>query len=365
MKSTPRHHTRLRRLHTQLLGGATRAVPRELLAVSAAAATEPELPSGNTLDWRTQGLIAAGLDLAEVRENFLRDGYCIIRNVVGEDERMNVAYELAELVEREAEKIGRARQFADEPFETRLMRLFEDRLDDAPEIFRENTHLPGFYCLFFHPAILDIVSMLLSCEELRIYPNYGCRPKLPGKHQDEVLWHSDAGYTFFGPAADPSKEDIRDEHSLTLENVERMARSMINVWTPLVKVTPHNGCMQFAVGSHKLGMTTHEYRRDLEGREGRWLHIDEAVQQSHCSRESGRVVDVEMNAGDIVLFHQHMLHSSQHPNQSQEVRWALDFRYQDARESTLRMTQGHIVRSLEHPDKVVVNAEQWAASVFE
>ena len=41
------------------------------------------------------------------------------------------------------------------------------------------------------------------------------------------------------------------------------------------------------------------YRRDLEGREGHWLHIDEAVQKSHCSPESGRVVDVEMNPGAI------------------------------------------------------------------
>ena len=71
------------------------------------------------------------------------------------------------------------------------------------------------------------------------------------------------------------------------------------------------------------------------------------------------------HAGDIVLFHQHMLHSSQHPNKSQQVRWALDFRYQDARESTLRVTQGHMVRSIEHPEKVIVNAEQWAESVFQ
>ena len=154
MSSTPHHHKRLRRLQSQLLGNsvalafnpsdsASSGFSVAAVASAAVAPTEQQLPSGNTLDWRTQGLIAAGLDLAAVRESFLRDGYCIVKNVVGEDERLNVAYELAELVEREAEKIGRAGQFADEPFETRLLRLFEDRLDDAPEIFRENTHLPG------------------------------------------------------------------------------------------------------------------------------------------------------------------------------------------------------------------------------
>jgi hypothetical protein len=54
----------------------------------------------------------------------------------------------------------------------------------------------------------------------------------------------------------------------------------------------------------------------------------------------------------IVIFHQHMLHSSQHPNRSQQVRWALDFRYQIATESTLRLTQGHLCRSQAHPEMV-------------
>ena len=363
----PAASRRLRALSSQLRQPSTVATR----PAAAAPATEDErvstlLPRGRQLDWRTQGLIDAGLSLEDVRAAFERDGYCIVKNVVGEDERLNVQYELAELVEREAERIGRAGAFADAPFETRLLQLFADRLEDAPEIFRENTHLPGFYCLFYHPAIIDLVSFLLHCDELRIYPNYGCRPKLPAKHRDEVLWHSDAGYTYFGPAADPDKPDSRDEGELTIENVERMAQTMINVWTPLVPVAPYNGCMQFSRGSHKLGLVKHEYRRDLgqDTREGHWLHIDEDVLQSHCSPEGDRVVDIAMNPGDIVLFHQHMLHSSQHPNQSDQVRWALDFRYQDARESTLRVTQGHLVRSALHPERVIRNAEQWAESTF-
>jgi hypothetical protein len=226
------------------------------------------------LDWRTMGLLAAGLDLSQVRD---------------------------QLVEDAASKVGRAGHFPDEPFETRLLRLFEDRLQDAPEIFRENTHLPGFFCLFFHPAILDLVSMILDDpQELRLYPNYGCRPKLPGKHRDEVLWHSDAGYTYYGPSANQDRADMRDPNELTVEKVERMAQSMINVWTPLVPVNPSNGCMMFSRGSHKLGLVQHEYRRDLgaDTREGHWLHIDEAVRESHCSPECGRLVDVVMDPGE-------------------------------------------------------------------
>ena len=32
-------------------------------------------------------------------------------------------------------------------------------------------------------------NALLGTDELRLYPNYGSRPKPPGKHEDEVLWH--------------------------------------------------------------------------------------------------------------------------------------------------------------------------------
>ena len=84
---------------------------------------------------------------------------------------------------------------------------------------------------------------------------------------------------------------------------------MVNVWTAMVPVTRNEGCMQFARGSHLLGLVEHAYRRDDFGadtREGHWLHVDPAVLESYCTPESGRVVDVEVEPGDIVLFHQHV-----------------------------------------------------------
>ena len=56
---------------------------------------------------------------------------------------------------------------------------------------------------------------------------------------------------------------------------------------------------QFSRGSHKLGLVEHAYRRELglDTREGKWLHIDDAVRESHCTPESGRVVDVVLDPG--------------------------------------------------------------------
>ena len=229
---------RLAGLHGHLaprrLGSGPAADGAQCVALTpTAAATEeldgPSLPQGRKLDWRTRGLIAAGLDLEEMRRKFWEDGFYIVKNVVGEDERLNVQYELAELVDDTARAAGKAGQWEEEPWETRLLRLFEDDLDAAPEIYRPECHKAGLFCLFFHPAILDIASYIIGTQELRIYPNYGTRPKLPGKHRDEVLWHTDAGYTYFGPAADADKPDVRDD-GMTPELVEsEMAQSMVNV----------------------------------------------------------------------------------------------------------------------------------------
>ena len=61
-------------------------------------------------------------------------------------------------------------------------------------------------------------AYLLACLEFfnRKVPLPSTAKLRKSREKQQVLWHSDAGYTYFGPAADPSKEDIRDEHSATL-----------------------------------------------------------------------------------------------------------------------------------------------------
>jgi hypothetical protein len=60
-----------------------------------------------------------------------------------------------------------------------------------------------------------------------------------------------------------------------------------------------------------------------------------------------------------MLFHQGL------PNRSDRVRWSMDWRYQDAIQSTMRQTQGHLARSRLHPDQVVKSAEDWAGRCFQ
>lgn len=254
-----------------------------------------------------------------------------------------------------------ARQFVDAPFETRMVKLFHDRLEQAPESFRPELHRAGLFGLFFHPTILDIVAHIIGSGEIRLYPNYTSRPKVPGRSQDEVRWHQDAGYTvsseFVGSGATNAETTAVRAGRYTLADVDKMAWSMVNVWTSLVPVGRNEGCMQFSAGSHRLGLVPHATPPPGDP----WLRLPEEVISSRCSKECGLLVDVQTNPGDIVLFHQYLIHGSHLPNLSGKLRWALDFRFQDANVDTLRKTQGHMARSVSQPNTVVRDAEHWAS----
>ncbi len=224
--------------------------------------------------------------------------------------------------------------FSDEPFERRMIRMFEHDVNRAPKQFRENLHLPGMFPLFFHPGLLDVVESMLG-PEIRLYPNYTVRPKLPEWKGTEVLWHQDGAYT-----QDYSK------------NAVITAMSMVNVWTPLVPARVENGCMQFIPGTHKLGVVKHvdsEYYLEIEPEELK-------------PRLKG-AVSIELDPGDIVLFHNLLFHCGL-PNHAKTIRWSADWRYQDARQPTNRPHQGHLARSKAHPEKVVHDAAEWSRLKF-
>ena len=246
---------------------------------------------------------------------------------------------MEELVERQARQLVAAGKIAstmqEEPFETRFFRLFENNLDDAPKSFRRELHLSGLFDLFFNPALLDVVEVLLG-PEVRLYPNYTARPKFPEWKGTEVLWHQDGGYTEQIAGAKGSVELQR----------------MVNVWTPLVPANAVNGCMQFVPGTHKLGTVPHETREY-------YLEIAQETLDPHVKT----AIDVELDPGDVVLFQNLLFHRGQ-PNHSNEIRWSFDWRYQDALQPTLRKEEGHIARSRSQPASAVESAEEWAGLTF-
>ncbi len=276
------------------------------------------------------------VDEAGMKEAFLSEGYVILKKFFNQSVLDGVRTELEKLVELEAEKLISAGKitdpFVDVPFDTRIARLYDGHMDDAPTSFRPELHGPLLFDLFFHKHLLDVIQIFLG-NEIRLYPNYTSRPKFPDWEGTLVLWHQDGGYT-----------------AQAAEGVEEL--KMVNVWAPLVPATVENGCMQFIPGTHRLGVVPHEKR-----------HYYLEIAQDELDLRLDQAVDVVTDPGDVVLFHNLMFHCGL-PNTTETVRWSMDWRYQDATQSTMRKQVGHLARSLVSPDEVVSSREDWASRIF-
>lgn len=284
-------------------------------------------------------MTTATLPTDTMREHFEEKGYIILKSFLEPEVIEKAKHELSKLVDRHAEKLlaeGRINDLMqDEPFETRLVKLYAENLDIAPKSFRPELHLPGLFYVFFHPRLLDVVELFLG-GEIRLYPNYTARPKLPEWAGTEVLWHQDGGYTEQIGTHDGSVEALR----------------MVNVWTPLVPARVENGCMEFVPGTHKLGVVPHE---------GREYYLE--IAPEYLQPRLSQAVPIETDPGDVVLFHNLLFHHGL-PNRSKTIRWSMDWRYQDATQSTMRTYRGHIARSRSHPERAVKSAEEWASLSF-
>ena len=277
------------------------------------------------------------VDEPDLKEAFNRDGYVIMKTFLAPAVIEGVREELNVLVDREAERLGAVGRitddFNDAPFETRIARLFEHCMDVAPTSFRPQLHGPRLFDLFFHSRLLDTVQLLLG-PEIRLYPNYTARPKFPEWKGTLVLWHQDGGYT-----------------AQAAEGVEEL--KMVNVWAPLVPAREKNGCMQFVPGTHKLGVVPHEKRE---------YYLE--IAKEALDLRLGQAVSIEVDPGDVVLFHNLMFHCGL-PNRTRTVRWSMDWRYQDANQPTMRPHKGHLARSRKAPENVVRSRKDWADRKFQ
>ncbi len=275
------------------------------------------------------------------RTDFDDNGYFVLKNVFSPAIVAGARAALSRLVDEKANQLSSAGLIANdlqnESFETRLLQLYAEHMNRAPDSFRAELHLPELFHVFFHPVVLNAAQAFLGTE-IRLYPNYTARPKMPDHAASLVLWHQDGGYT--------ATNSTRASEG----NVDEMR--MLNVWSPLVSARRENGCMQFVPGTHKLGVVQH-LKKEF------YLELTPEVLEQY----EPQAIDIELDPGDVVLFHNLLFHRGL-PNLSDKIRWSLDWRYQDATQDTLRIENGHLARSQAHPEKVISSAAQWANTSF-
>ena len=278
---------------------------------------------------------------------FHNRGYVVLQGLITTNVISSVILELEAWVNMRAQELLDAGKISDscelESFDHRLASLQRQCAEDqiVGQTLRQELHWPGMFGLFFHTQLLNIVESIVG-PEVRLYPNYSIRPKLPRHAPTKVLWHQDAAYTSSGAhgsdaqAGDQTAEQLR----------------MVNLWTPLVRARVANGCMKFIPRSHKVGIVPHRWREH-------YLEITPEVLQPYLQD----AIDIECDPGDVALFSNLLFHMGQ-DNVTDTVRWSADWRYQDATQSTMRADRGHLARSREYPDEVVQSAEHWAKLSF-
>ncbi len=187
--------------------------------------------------------------------------------------------------------------FAEASFETRLAKLLKHNPEAADAvlaaIWSGRFHGPGMLKALRHRPLLDCIEDLIG-PEIVATSIYRVRPKVPSYPRGEVPWHQDAGYSM----------------SHCYDHL------MITCWIPLVDATKENGCLWVIPKVQDEGIIRH-----YTGGHGGFLEIaPEEV-------PDGAVL-VEMSAGSVLLMTGMTPHAS-FENNTDQVRWSIDLRYQD------------------------------------
>jgi len=261
-------------------------------------------------------------------------GYLVLPHLLTADEMAPVRAAMCDKVSMIAAQLqadGLIRdRLLDHPFATRLAALFAPFSDK--EFLRYGRswrdRLPGYYHLMATPKILDGVESLIG-GEIFSNPVYNVRPKVPRVAAGAVPWHQDKSYW---PDAN--------------------ANPVITVWLPLVDATLENGCLHILPRTHRQRLLSH-HQETYSG-----TGYTETDEQHLAGRE--RVVALPLEAGGAILFNDCCLHMST-PNNSTEVRWSVDLRYQPTDQDPMAQHgAGFLARSHAHPERVAT-LEDWLA----
>ena len=158
-------------------------------------------------------------------------------------------------------------------------------------IFSAHLKHAGAYDLLTHPRIVALARDLLGDDVIGWGCHFFC--KLPGDGK-VIAWHQDASYWPLSPT------------------------KTVTFWLAIDDADVENACMRFIPGSHLLGHLTYELTEDDEP--------NVLTQRVPNAEQLGAPVDVELQAGEVSLHSDLLLHSSG-MNDSQRRRCGVALRF--------------------------------------
>ncbi|MBI3972940.1 MAG: phytanoyl-CoA dioxygenase family protein [Chloroflexi bacterium] len=296
---------------------------------------------------RVQKLDAAAL------ERWREEGYLVVEGVLDVERDITpVVREYERLLDelcRTWHAQGKlASPYADLPFGKRLSRAlgetgekYERYIDFAlPQSgIREDTpiHLgPAVFHMLTSPRLLDAVERLIG-PEIVCNPIHHTRIKVPQREVPEERWNSHTAAT-----------DWHQDQGVALP--EQDESNVLTVWLPVTEATVENGCLIVLPRSHTGELAHH----CLVSPAKKGLHIPD----KYLAPE--QPVALPMKPGDLLFMHRRTMHASL-ANESGDIRWSMDLRYNPIGEPTGRPAfPAFVARSKAHPERVLRDPGKWA-----
>ena len=285
---------------------------------------------------RQDGLVQYGGSLTREQVDFYNDeGYLVLPEHLDADNLEPAKEAMTQKVDMIADGLIAdgliTDKLEDEPFETRLAKLFRGLTDEDFLKYGRSwrDRLPGYFKLMSNEKILDAVESLIG-PELFSNPVYNVRPKVPGVAAGAVPWHQDRSYW---PDAN--------------------SNPVITVWIPIVDATHENGCLHVWPRTHRTRMYDHE----PESYSGTSYTT---IPERHMKTLKREAIPLPVKAGSMILFNDRNVHMST-PNKSDHVRWSVDLRYQPTDQDPMPgHGAGFLARSEDRPH-AVATLEDWLA----
>ena len=202
-------------------------------------------------------------------QSFRLNGFLTVDDVLSESEVAAVA-ERADLI-----AAGKADHIPPECIQLEPVfrngdRDIEDQVLSVRKLYMLNWYDDVMWSHAANPKVVDIIADLLSTDDLKVY-NDQAFMKAPETGSAQP-WHQDSA----------SWRDM-------------LPMDLVTAWTALDAATPENGCLNFAVGTHRWGMLRPE---QLEP------HIDE------LGGDCFPIVEAPLRPGSVSFHHSLTLHRS-------------------------------------------------------
>ena len=287
-------------------------------------------------------------------DRFNEDGYLIVEDVLSERDLAGIEAEYDEIVDRVAADLverEEIRPLRGATFSERYVEVLQ-QLDEMYELYQhldislpllnelDSSHTmnagPEVFRLLTNPRLLDIVESVIG-PEIYSNPVQHTRIKPPAHLLPRTLLDSNVAATMW------------HQDSAVVDS-EANETDMLTVWLAVTDATIGNGCLIAERGSHRQDMSLHCPGNGFAAE----IYIPESI------IDGDRVTALEVGAGGAVLLHKMTEHGSL-DNQSDDIRWSFDLRYQPIGQPTGRSAfPGFAARSAARSEEVLTDPKEWA-----